>query len=103
RRCGNCGKRSALSKQLVEIIKKKLPKASLSISTAVAVSTALSARRLFQQNSSPRNGEAPGCSLGPKTRVINPRSKEKSMATGSKKSVTQSSSVPELVQSEVDQ
>ena len=47
RRWGNCGKRSLLSKQLVEIIKKKLPKATLSISTAAAVSTTLFARRFF--------------------------------------------------------
>jgi hypothetical protein len=76
RRCGNGGKAGAVfakafPNSLWESSKRSRRRPPLSISTAVAVSTALSAARFLFCALCCKKKKAPGCSLEPKTRVIN--------------------------------
>ena len=77
RRCGNCGKAGAgfgegFSKQLVGIIKKILPKASfIDFHSCGSFHSASRPGFLFFVFCFEEKKKAPGCSLEPKTRVIN--------------------------------
>jgi len=76
RRCGNGGKAGAVfakafSKQLVEIIKKKLPKATFIDFHSCGRFHGAFRHAFFVLRLVLQKKKAPGCSLEPKTRVIN--------------------------------
>ena len=76
RRCGNGGKAGAVLAEafpnsLWESSRRRCRRPPLSISTAVAVSTAPSAARFLFCVWCFKKKKAPGCRLEPKTRVIN--------------------------------
>ena len=76
RRCGNGGKAGAVfakafPNSLWKSSRRSCRRRPLSISTAGAVSTALSAARCLFCALGCKKKKAPGCSLEPKTRVIN--------------------------------
>ena len=76
RRCGNGGKARAVfakafPNRLWKSLRRSCRRRPLSISTAVAVSTALSSVRGLFCTLGCKRKKAPGCSLEPKSRVIN--------------------------------